>query len=87
MGTARMKLDKETDEEGKNRGLSMEKTKAGTKKGSPDDLLLSNQNITIINIICQYFIRYEKKLNEIQLTKKQNGLEQSKNENSSILPN
>ena len=32
MGTARMKLDKETGEGGKKRGVSMEKSKAGTKK-------------------------------------------------------
>ena len=35
MGTARMKKDKETDEEGKKRGVSMEKSKAGTKKDVP----------------------------------------------------
>ena len=32
MGTARMKKDKETDEGSKKRGVSMEKSKAGTKK-------------------------------------------------------
>ena len=32
MGTARMKQDKETDEEGKKRGVSMARRKAGTKK-------------------------------------------------------
>ena len=31
MGTARMKYDKETDEESKKRGVSMEKIKEGTK--------------------------------------------------------
>ena len=31
MGTARMKLNKETDEEGKKRGASMERTKADMK--------------------------------------------------------
>ena len=30
MGTARMKEDKETEEEGKERGVSMERSKAGT---------------------------------------------------------
>ena len=35
MGTARMKKDKETDEEGKNRGVSTERSKAGTKKKVP----------------------------------------------------
>ena len=32
MGTARMKLDEETEEEGKKRGVSMERSKAGAKK-------------------------------------------------------
>ena len=32
MGTAQMKLDEETDEEGRKRGVSMERSKAGTKK-------------------------------------------------------
>ena len=32
MGTARMKNDKETDEEGKKRGVSMERSKAGAWK-------------------------------------------------------
>ena len=32
MGTANMKYDKETDEGGKKRGVSMEKSKAGTNK-------------------------------------------------------
>ena len=32
MGTARMKYDKETEEVGKKRGVSVEKNKAGTKK-------------------------------------------------------
>ena len=40
MGTARMKHYKETDEEGKNRGLSLERSKVGTKKRSPNDLTL-----------------------------------------------
>ena len=31
MGTARMKKDKETDEESKKRGVSMERSKAGRK--------------------------------------------------------
>ena len=34
MGTARMKWDKKPDEEGKKRGVSMERSKAGTKEGS-----------------------------------------------------
>ena len=32
MGTAKMKWDFETDEEGKKRGASMERSKEGTKK-------------------------------------------------------
>ena len=32
MGTARMKSNKKTDDEGKKRGVSMERSKAGTKK-------------------------------------------------------
>ena len=36
MGTARMKLDKETDEEGKKRRVNMERSTAGTKKKSVD---------------------------------------------------
>ena len=51
MGTARMKQDKDTDEEGKKRGVSMDISKAGTKeKRSPDDLNYPNQNTIIINI-------------------------------------
>ena len=35
VGTARMKLDKKTNEDGKKRGVSRERSRAGTKK-SPD---------------------------------------------------
>ena len=42
MGTVRMKKDKETDEEGKQRGVSMERSKAGKKERSPDGLSLPN---------------------------------------------
>ena len=39
MGTARMNLDKETDEEGMKKDASMERSKTGTKeKRSPDGL-------------------------------------------------
>ena len=48
MGTARTKLDKETDEEGKKRGVSMERSKAGTKKRSPYGLSHPSQNTIII---------------------------------------
>ena len=34
MGSARTKYDKETDEEGKKRGVSVERSKADTKKKS-----------------------------------------------------
>ena len=51
IGTARMTYDKETDEEGNKRGVSMERSKEGTKKISPDGLSLPNQNTIIINII------------------------------------
>ena len=58
MGTARTKQDKITEEEGKKRGVSMERSKAGmTEKWSPYGLKYPNQNTLIINIICQYFIR------------------------------
>ena len=56
----------------------MEKSKAGTKERSPDSLSLPNQNTIIINIICQYFIRYGKSYMKSS-NKKQNGVEQSKN--------
>ena len=46
-----MKYDKETDEEGKKRSVSMERSKAGTKKKSPDGLSRPTQNTIIINII------------------------------------
>ena len=49
MGTARTKLDKETDEDGEKRGVSMESSIAGTNKRSPDGLSHPNQNTIIIN--------------------------------------
>ena len=51
MGTARMKLDNETDEDGQKRGVSMEKSTAGTNKRIPDGLSHPNQNTTIIKKI------------------------------------
>ena len=51
MGTARMKHDNETDEDGQKRGVSMEKSTAGTNKRSPDGLSHPNRNIIIIKII------------------------------------
>ena len=62
-GKSKNEINKETEEggeESKTRDVSMEKSKAGTKKRSPDGLSLPNQNPIIINIICSYFIRYGK---------------------------
>ena len=39
-----MKEDNETDEDCKERGVSMEKSKAGTKERSPNSLSLRYQN-------------------------------------------
>ena len=48
-----MKQHKETDEESKKRGVSMDRSKAGTKeKRSPDGLNYPNQNTMKISIIC-----------------------------------
>ena len=47
----------------------MEKSTAGTKERSPDNLSLPKQNTILINIKWYYFTRYGKKYNEIQLTK------------------
>ena len=53
VGTARMKKDKETDEEGKKRDASMERSKASRKeKRSLADLNYPIQNTTIRNEIC-----------------------------------
>ena len=49
-GTARMKYVKVTDEEGKKRGVSMERSIADTEERSSDGLSLHNQ-ITILIII------------------------------------
>ena len=47
---------RQTDEEGKNRGVSKERNKAGMKeKTSPDGLNYTNQNRIIINISFYYF--------------------------------
>ena len=51
MGTARMIYANETDEDGQKRGVSMEKSTAGTNKISPDGLSHPNRNTIIINII------------------------------------
>ena len=49
----------ELNQEGKKRGVSMKRSKAGTKERSLDGLSLPNQAI-LINIIWYYFTRYEK---------------------------
>ena len=41
----------ETDEDGQKRGVSMEKSTAGTNKRSPDGLSHTSRNTIIINII------------------------------------
>ena len=51
MGTARMKLDHETDEDTQKRGVNMEKSTAGTNKRSPYGLSHPNRNTIIINKI------------------------------------
>ena len=51
-GNSTNEKDKETDEEGKKRGESMERSKAGTKEISPDSLCLLNKNKIKIKIIC-----------------------------------
>ena len=51
MGKARMKYDNEIDEDAQKRGVSMEKSTAGTNKRSPDGLSHPNENTIIINII------------------------------------
>ena len=57
-GNSKNEIDKETDEEDKKRGVSMEKRKVGIKeKRSLDGLNYPNQNaIIIINIIYSYFL-------------------------------
>ena len=49
MGTERTKYDKETDEEGKKRGVSIERRKARMKQKKSWLPITPNQNITIIN--------------------------------------
>ena len=53
MGTARIKEDKETDEDDEKRSVSMERSKVGRNKKSPDGLSHLNQNTIIINKIWQ----------------------------------
>ena len=60
MGTARMKEENGTDEDGKKRGAEYGKSKEGTKERSHDSLSLPNQNTILINIKWYYFTRYGK---------------------------
>ena len=60
MGTARMKSDKETEEEGKKRRENGKKQRGYERKRSPYGLSLHNQNTILLNIIKSYFIRYRK---------------------------
>ena len=48
-GNNKNEQDKETDEEGKTRGVSVERNKAGKKKKSADGLNYPNENTVIIN--------------------------------------
>ena len=83
MGTARMKEDKETDEEGRKRGVSIERSKAGTKRRSPDGQSLPEENRKRIKQNMVLLYKIWKKYNEIQSTV--NRVEQTKNEKSSAL--
>ena len=60
METARMKYDKVTDEECKNRSMTVEKSKAGMKERSSNGLSQPNQNKIWINIIWYYSTRYRR---------------------------
>ena len=69
-GDSKNEIDKETDEDGNKRGVSMERSKAGTNKRSPDGISHPNQNTIIYNkqnVVI--FYKKLKKYNKIQLTK------------------
>ena len=74
----------QTGEESK-RVVSMEGSKAGTNKRSPDGLSQPNQNTILINIIVLYYNMW-KKHNEIQLTKTKTGLNNRKMTNHPPFP-
>ena len=78
MGTEIMKQDQETDEGGKKRGMSMERSKAGTKERSPDCLSIPNQNTILMNIISIILEDMENEQRNL-INKKQDELKQSKN--------
>ena len=62
-----MKEDNGMEEEDKKRGLSIERSKAGMKKRSPDGLSQANQNTIIMNTTLVFDKKW-KKYNEIQRT-------------------
>ena len=68
MGTARMKEEKETGEEGKKRGVSLEGSKASTNKKFRRPITTkSKHNINKHNMVL--FYKKYKKYNEFQFTK------------------
>ena len=68
MEIARMKLDKETDEEGKKRGVSMERSKAGTKEKEVQTAITTYSKHNKKHHIV-VFSKIWKMYNEIQLPK------------------
>ena len=80
-----MKWDKETDEEGKKRGVSMERSNAGTKKQTFRQPITtwSKYNNKKHNIL---FYKIWKKYNEIQLTNNKMDLNNWKMKNHSPSP-
>ena len=67
MGTASVKKCKETDEEGKKRVVSMERSKAGTKKKSRRPIIQSKYNNNKHTMVI--FYKNMTKYNSIQITK------------------
>ena len=47
-------------EDGQERGVSMEKSTAGTNKRSPDGLSHPNRNTIIINNLVKFYKKYKK---------------------------
>ena len=64
-----MKYDKETDEEGKKRGVRMERNKAGMKKKKSRRPLTSKSKYTNNKHNVVIFYKKYKKYNDIHLTK------------------
>ena len=77
---------RQAEEDGKKRRVSMERSKAGTNKRSPDGLSHPNQNPRIINKYGNIFYKKWKKYNEIQLTKSKMDLKIQKMTNHLSLP-